>query len=289
MEYKKMAAIFGSIIFIAFVTFFVSVLWLAESRIFFTRDYIIYIKFDDVSGLKEQAPVYMRGFKIGRVRSVRFEPGCVVVRADINKKFLVPKGSVAEIVALNILGEKAIRIVPSDSKEYIQNREVIEGVNKDIMLEIKRVLSQIRRPIEERNVELWLDRIEEMINNVAMVTNNLRKEIVGLKLKESVNNVGEAGKEVSKLVKNTSPQLKQTLEELQRQLKNLDQTLKQMHATFARTEEVLKNVQEGKGSVGRIYRDDELVKRLEKTLQELENLIQDIKKNPKKYFKFSIF
>ncbi len=289
MEYKKMAAIFGSIIFFAFVVFFVTVLWLAESRIFFTRDYIIYIKFDDVSGLKEQAPVYMRGFRIGRVKGVKFEPDCVVVRADINKRFLIPKGSVAEIVALNILGEKAIRIVPSKSNEYLENRAVIEGVNKDIMLEIKRFLSMLRQPIEERNLSRWLDRLEKILDDTKVIAESLKKQTEGLRLKENLDKMGRAGEQVSKLAEETRPQLRETLQRLQKQLDNLEKTLAEMQRAFSTTQKMLEEIRQGRGTVGKLYNDEKLAERLEKTLQELEFLIEDIRKNPKKYFKFSIF
>jgi len=55
------------------------------------------------------------------------------------------------------------------------------------------------------------------------------------------------------------------------------------------TSEVLKNLNEGKGSAGQILTDDSLYSNLSGTLETLNLLLQDMKANPKKYVHFSLF
>jgi len=64
----------------------------------------------------------------------------------------------------------------------------------------------------------------------------------------------------------------------------------------ARLSSILKRIDQGEGLAGSLLKDKELIKELEETLNEfrgaageLKELVKDIKTNPKKYLKFSIF
>ncbi|HDL20962.1 MAG TPA: MCE family protein [Nitrospirae bacterium] len=52
---------------------------------------------------------------------------------------------------------------------------------------------------------------------------------------------------------------------------------------------ILEKIEKGEGIAGSLVSDDELSKELRSTLEGLNALMKDIKENPKRYFKFSIF
>ncbi len=290
MEYKKMASIFGAAIFSALFIFFVTVIWLAESRIFFTRDYIVYIEFKDVSGLKRMSPVFMRGYKIGWVKGVKFEKDHVLVRADINKHYPIPRGSRAEIFALNILGEKAIRIIPPPPPHtsYLSNRDRMVGVNKDIMFEAQALLGKLRKPLEE-NFPMVVDRVYSILNNVNSLLGNLKAQVANSRARESIEKLGRAAEAFRKLVEENRGELGADLKQLQETLKAIQDASQQMKAAAENLNKTLDSLNRGQGTAGALLKERQLLDRTEKLLEELEALIQDIRKNPKKYFKLSIF
>jgi phospholipid/cholesterol/gamma-HCH transport system substrate-binding protein len=51
----------------------------------------------------------------------------------------------------------------------------------------------------------------------------------------------------------------------------------------------LKRIDSGEGTAGALIRDEKLAQELKDTIRELKELTADIKENPKKYFKFSVF
>ncbi len=290
MEYRKMAAIFGAAIFSALLIFFVTVIWLAESRIFFTRDYIVYVEFKDVSGLKRMSPVFMRGYRIGWVKGVKFEKDHVLVRTDINKRYPIPRGSRAEIFALNILGEKAIRIIPPPPpyREYLTNRERIKGFNKDIMFEAQRFLGKLRKPLEEKFPPA-VDRVYSILGNVDSILKELRQQVANSRAKENIDKLGRAADAFRKAVEENQGKLSTDLEELRETLKALREASLEMKQTASSLNQALQSLNQGKGTAGALLKERKLLERTEKLLDELQSLLEDIKKNPKKYFKFSIF
>lgn len=52
---------------------------------------------------------------------------------------------------------------------------------------------------------------------------------------------------------------------------------------------IMLRVEEGKGPAGTLLRDEKMAQDLKDTVKELRELIAEIKKSPKKYFKFSVF
>jgi phospholipid/cholesterol/gamma-HCH transport system substrate-binding protein len=53
--------------------------------------------------------------------------------------------------------------------------------------------------------------------------------------------------------------------------------------------EINRKIQEKEGSVGRLMGEEELYENINEASEELKLLLEDIKKNPRKYFKFSVF
>ncbi len=74
------------------------------------------------------------------------------------------------------------------------------------------------------------------------------------------------------LVKLTDPALYQRLE-----------------ALTSRGEQLLNKVENGEGTIGKLVTKDELYTRADKLLSEMEEFLADVRKNPTKYFKFSVF
>ncbi len=52
---------------------------------------------------------------------------------------------------------------------------------------------------------------------------------------------------------------------------------------------ILESIDSGKGTAGTLVRDEELARELADTIRELKALTADIRKNPRNYFKFSLF
>lgn len=66
-------------------------------------------------------------------------------------------------------------------------------------------------------------------------------------------------------------------------------TVARADSAVRRAEAILSGIEEGRGSLGRLSQDPVLYENLSVTLAELQALLDDLKRNPGKYFKFSIF
>ena len=69
---------------------------------------------------------------------------------------------------------------------------------------------------------------------------------------------------------------------------DLSGTILNLKSTLERTSELLAGMNEGKGTAGQIFTNDSLYVNLSNSLESLNNLLADMKENPKRYVHFSL-
>ena len=70
---------------------------------------------------------------------------------------------------------------------------------------------------------------------------------------------------------------------------DFDQTLNKALDVMVETEKILKSINDQKGSVGQFFYDQRFYDNLVMITEELDLLVKDFKKHPRKYIKFSVF
>jgi len=82
------------------------------STISFSKTYAVTGKFDNIGGLKPQAPVKSAGVVVGRVGAIDFDDKTFQanVRLDINPAYKFPKDSSLKILTSGLLGEQYVGI-----------------------------------------------------------------------------------------------------------------------------------------------------------------------------------
>jgi phospholipid/cholesterol/gamma-HCH transport system substrate-binding protein len=70
---------------------------------------------------------------------------------------------------------------------------------------------------------------------------------------------------------------------------DLASALRRADSAFARLDRLTAGVEAGEGTIGRLFADSTLAVRAESVLQQLDLLLQDLRENPRRYVRLSIF
>jgi phospholipid/cholesterol/gamma-HCH transport system substrate-binding protein len=292
MNYKSMSYISGIIIFFSFVLFFGCILWLSGERILSTKEYKVYFKFTDVVGLKDHSAVYMRGYRIGWTKEVEFEGNAVLVRVDVKRRFHIPIDSKIEINTMNFLGEKAITISPGNSTEYLKARGIMAGENKDIIIVAKSILTSLRNKVEEGTFDQAIRQITETIATSRDVVHDISQKVSKIDVESfnmQIKEIGLAAKNLREFAEQSKNDISKLSTEGSASLKDFDQTLLHFSELSTEVTQIAKKLNQGEGSAGEILNNKEYLQNLNTTVLELKLLIEDVKKNPKKYVDLSLF
>lgn len=107
------------------------------STLSFGKTYAITGKFDNIGGLKPQAPVKSAGVVVGRVGNIRFDDkqfqAVVTLEMDTGYKF--PKDSSLQILTAGLLGEQYIGISPGGDTVNLAAGDRISRTSSATVLE----------------------------------------------------------------------------------------------------------------------------------------------------------
>ena len=107
------------------------------STLSFSKTYAVIGKFDNIGGLKPQAPVKSAGVVVGRVGDIRFDDKSyqAVVTIDMDAGHKFPKDSSLKILTAGLLGEQYIGISPGGDTNNLVAGDRISQTSSATVLE----------------------------------------------------------------------------------------------------------------------------------------------------------
>ncbi len=176
-----------------------------KGRNIFNTAYTLYTFYQESGGLEISSPVLIKGIKVGYIEDIQLrtrELPAIKVILKIEQKYTFGEGSQAELISSDLLGTKAIKIVPSGKQAMMQDRDTIPGVvEPDLMsslqsalfpiLENARVLTSSLDSLS-RQVESVFSQeaLTQIIENIADLTYSLKSSLAsGGSLSESFKNL----------------------------------------------------------------------------------------------------
>jgi len=107
------------------------------SSVSFGDTYSVKTKFDNIGGLKPQAPVKSAGVVVGRVASIGFDDKSfqAIVTLSLDSRYKFPKDSSAKILTAGLLGEQYIGMEAGGDTNNLVPGDVIKMTQSAIVLE----------------------------------------------------------------------------------------------------------------------------------------------------------
>ena len=107
------------------------------STLSFTKNYAVTAKFENIGGLKPQAPVKRAGVVVGRVGDIKFDDKTyqAVVTLELDAGYKFPKDSSLKILTAGLLGEQYIGIVAGGDTNNLAAGDRITQTSSATVLE----------------------------------------------------------------------------------------------------------------------------------------------------------
>ena len=264
-----------------------------------TRVYVVY---DNVAGLVNSAPITLNGLAIGKVNSINIQPdGKLLVEMQITTDFPIAKSSVAEIYDSGLVGGRQIAIKPNfQDKDYIKTGDYLKASSK---LGLTDALAQQLEPLQYK-VQKLLDNADVLFTNVNEILDektkqNLKNSIA--ELNKTLSEFSVASKNINEMIADNKSKINSTMTNFDKTAANfskmsdslakanLGQTVKNLEKTLANVDKIMTDIEQGKGTMGKLMKDDAMYNNFTNTSKELELLLQDVRLNPTRYVNVSVF
>jgi len=269
-----------------------------------------YTVYDKVGGLAESSPVEVNGYKVGIVQSVKFidaVSGKLLVSFSVDKNFKLPLNTIAEIVPVSLLGGMKVQFVYGNGPGFYSEGDTIPGrLPESIIDKMENELLPVKDKIS--NLVIVLDSVIGSINDI--MDADFRKDISG-----TIANLNSTTESLDKIIGSKEKELKATLDNINvftkmlsdnsadlgktlNNFKSISDTLAasdiyssvyNLKTSLEKAALMMDNMNNGKGTAGKLLTNDSLYTNLSNSLESLNGLLLDMKANPKRYVHFSIF
>lgn len=262
-----------------------------------------YVEFDNVEGLSPSAPVTISGLAVGKVTAITLhhETAKLTVEIQIKSDFPISKSSIVNLYEPGFIGGKQLQIIPNleDKSEAETGDKLKSGVVPGMLSAFGDKLAPV-----QKKVELVLVSADSLINNLNDVLDAKTKR----NLKSSIENLNETMAQFSKTTKSINQMLdtnKGKVDGIVTNFSNisanfskvsdtiakakLGQAVRDLEKTLEGVNKVVADLEKGKGTMGKLLKDETLYNNFNKTSKELELLLQDLRLNPTRYINVSLF
>lgn len=288
-----------------------------KAKALFDRNNMFYGVYERVDGLKVSSSVVYRGYHVGQVNAIRFigkRFDRVLVQFSIGKNLEIPANSIAAIQSTDLMGSKAVNIIPGNALAYANSGDtlktemelgLIEQMNKQIQplkLKAENILSSLDSVLTDiqevfnsntkGNIEKSLQSVRNTLSNVEHASAGLDQLITGqssqiASILENVNsisaNLRENNHNISRGIDNIVV-ISDSLRSV-----NLNQTVYRLNGILEQLDSITRKINRGKGTFGEMVNDDDLYYNLTAVSDNLNKLLVDFRTDPKRFVNLSLF
>ena len=282
------------------VLFLSAILYLTDDSI--DTEYKFSVIFENGMGVQSGSDVKMIGQQIGQVSNVRILDGRngVVVELSINDKLgiMIPNNSTFQVKA-SIFGETHVQINPGEGTSYVETGELLTGEIPTEAYDIDPVvkdLSAFSRQLSSTLTDKEVRALQSIINNAdSLVSETKNTLMISKEIGQIVSNLEDFSYDLklmgSNLGEGFQPKISKIdsildkMESFSNKLEPASQGLESFENSMATLQILIEGMNEGKGSLGKLLKDETLYDNLNEVVDNTNDLINDVKENPTKYVK----
>ncbi|NIR42819.1 MAG: MCE family protein [Gemmatimonadetes bacterium] len=258
------------------------------------RGYTVVVEMPNAGGLEKGDIVSMSGVDVGVVRSVQLAgPNHVVARLWLQRDVELPRDSRAVLQSAGVFGDVLVSLRPGSASELAADGDTLAFATAPSLLDVAGDLGdQAEQALRQVNALLADSTVEDVHGAVAALPGTIRG------LERLAREGGSEFEELSRSLRETAETLRgavgnANVEKLIADLEDTAAKLSETADSFLDSAESLASIaakiDSGEGTLGLLVNDPGLYEDLRAATRNVSSLTEDIRLNPGRYIKISVF
>ncbi len=298
MSGKNLELRVGLVIFLALIILGYGVIWLKDYKFNVKRFHYAAI-FPEVGSLGIGDPVAVLGVTKGEVEKIDLKGGEVYVTFNLTKDVILKKDAEFTVMNIGLMGERFIRIKPGISDTLLDltvpKRGFYDTGIPEVMGMMGRGIDEIRELIRILKGTIGTEQattdMKEIISNTVELTRRTKSLMDSIKagLMLSTKNLAYSSAKIREIVDSNQAGLQRTITNMDSASYRFLYLTDELTEISGNLKTISNRLLSDDNTLGKMLKDRELYDRLNTTTVNLDSLILDIKRNPKKYIHLEIF
>ena len=298
MNSKTIQLRVGLVVVLAIAILVVGIIWVKGIRFNQTK-YRYSVIFPNVGALEVGDPVSVSGVQKGKVKKIQLYQGEVLVTLYLADDVVLKKDAKFTVKNIGLMGERFVAVQTGYSDTLLDLSQPVRGYYDtgipEVMGRVGEMIDQLSRLVANLEGVLgtkWSrESMIETIRNlreISHVLNALLNRNKG-KFDQTMDDLSYTSAELKKIIDQNKEKLQTTVDGFEQasvKLENITTTLDTISISLKR---LTSKIEKGEGTLGQLVNDTTLYEQIKETTRHVDDLIQDIKKNPKKYLKVTVF
>jgi phospholipid/cholesterol/gamma-HCH transport system substrate-binding protein len=288
-----------------------------KGKNYFSNQRTFYAVYNDIDGLVEANPLMINGFKVGIVGDIKLSSDTtknVIVALLLDDAVKVPKNSIAKVISSDILGSKAVRLILGSGITYANDGDTLQSEQED---NLKQAVNKTIAPLQKK-AEGLISSIDSVMTVVQQVFNenarqNLSKSFESIKLaitslqitsyrldtlvvseKTKISSILNKVNILTTTLANNSDKLSNAINNFSDISDSIAQSkltsvIKNADVALTQVSVIMTKINKGEGTLGMLINSDSLYRKLDKSSEDLDKLLIDLRINPTRYVHVSVF
>jgi len=281
----------GAVVVLAIVILIYGVIWIKEYR-FNVENYTYTAGFPQVGTLEVGDPVAVLGVDKGEVSKIGLSGNTVRVTMSLTTDVKLKADARMTVMNVGLMGERFVAIWPGESEQaldlslpimgkYDTGIPEVMGMMGEAIEDIRQLVYQLEGTVGEKGKAEEIRQIVVALNEITANTDAFIKANQQT-MTTAVEDISQAAGKMRQFVDTNSA-------DMEKSISNFAEASVKLNEISVRLDDISRQVSEGEGTLGKTLADDSLYYDLRSAITNLDSLVTDFKKNPKKYVHLSIF
>ncbi len=257
----------------------------------------IKIIFPNVNNLEPGNNVTINGLKRGRVKNISIVKEGIQVAILVDLEFPLKHDTQFIIKESDLMGNHQIDIIPGSENKDLALNEVQYGVSRQGLTDLVYRMNSMAENVERIFKKFEnADNLLENLNNFLTSGNNSLKQIDNFfgpsqknDMKSMIYHLNITTKELSSFILNNKDEIQSAISNTSLAFERLNNTLSIVDSATVYLLEAGKKLNETDNNAGMLLNDKQLYKNLLRSSEKVDSLLIDVKENPRRYFRITIF
>jgi phospholipid/cholesterol/gamma-HCH transport system substrate-binding protein len=256
----------------------------------------LHVMFTNTGNIEVGNPVTVFGVKRGRVDNVSISPQGVMLTLRLDIDFPLPTDTRVVVSDSNLMGSRQVDVIPGSENNYITEGYVIQGESSSsfssLVPKIDQIISEISMVVnsfsqDQEFADKLVDTID-MSHNIVMRIDKLLEDNQH-SLNNTIENFFQAAQQLNELLAANKENITEAVSSAADSFERFDRSLIKIDSMVTTLEPLIGAMSKEEGTIHRLMTDEELYDKIRTATESIDSLLTDIKRSPRRYFKFSIF